>query len=169
MLFLSLPAKKKLTFSKNHFDNGRSNIEFHTQFCRKNTCFPGNHLFAWVILTKRLCKEGVSKGHPSFLRCCSFDFVELVPLKRYSVLLLLQNKWTKEKESGKVNHTLFVRPLHKAIKAPPNRVRFPPFPVCLRTFKRFMLLINSEKEGDASPSQKPQVMWLEVRKNVDQR
>ncbi len=28
---------------------------------------------------------------------------------------------------------LFVRLLHKAIMAPPKRVRFAPFPVCLRT------------------------------------
>jgi hypothetical protein len=51
-----------------------------------------------------------------------------------SVLLRLQNKRTKEKESGKDNLALFVRPLHKAIMAPTKRARLAPFPVCLRTF-----------------------------------
>jgi len=42
--------------------------------------------------------------------------------------------------------------------APTNLVRFAPFPVCPRAIKTLKLLITSEKKGDASPFQKPQVM-----------
>jgi len=70
------------------------------------------------------------KGHHPFLFCyfhvCYFHVCYF--------LLLLQKKVTKEKESGKDNLALFVRPLHRAILAPPKRARFAPFPVCPRTW-----------------------------------
>jgi len=56
--------------------------------------------------------------------------------------LPLQKKGTKEKESGKDNLGLFVRPLHKAVLAPPNSPRFAPFPGSLRTFTRNLLLLK---------------------------
>jgi hypothetical protein len=59
----------------------------------------------------------------------SFGFAELVRLKPSSVLLLAQKKRTKEKESENANFSLFVRPLHKALTAPPKRLQFTPFSV----------------------------------------
>jgi hypothetical protein len=67
-------------------------------------------------------KEGVSKGHPSFFSLCSF-------------LLLAQKKRTKEKGTGKDNLSLFWAPAAQALKAPPKRLRFAPFPDCLRASK----------------------------------
>jgi hypothetical protein len=70
-------------------------------------------------------------------------------------------------------------PATQDLLAPPNRERFTPFPVCPRSptrnnlflmldniiFKNLNLfvkvLIASEKKGDASPSQKPQVIQPE--------
>jgi len=47
--------------------------------------------------------------------------------------LLPQKKRTKEKWAVKDNLSLFVRPLHIANIAPPNRLRFASFPDCPHT------------------------------------
>jgi hypothetical protein len=114
--------------------------------------------------------EGVSKGHPF-----------LFSNNLYSFLLLLQKKRIKEKEAGKDNLILFVRPLHHAFTAPPNRMRFAPFPVCPAHLQRLLyykcgimvsgiissvlkVLITGKKRGDASPLQNLGLKQLEVCK-----
>ena len=76
-----------------------------------------------------------------FLLALIFLFLSLDAqraLCSFFVLSLFGQRKNQRKAAGKDNPTLFVRPLHKAILAPPNRVWFAPFPGSPRAFREIL-------------------------------
>jgi hypothetical protein len=66
----------------------------------------------------------------------------LVDIIFFLVLSLFVQRKNQRKGAGNDNFKLFVRPLHAALMALPNSLKFAPFPDCQRAFINYTLFIE---------------------------